>query len=257
VSGRRLDGFTIGRAMQNPELASSAAPPVASSPAGLLAASAALRETMVERQIRTFDVTDAGVLARMKSVPRELFVDENFVTLAYSDACLTVTGKTPRELTAPLILARLLKEARLAEGERVMVVAGASGYTAALIAGLVGEVVSLDDDEILSAKAQSNFSALGLANARAITCPLAQGAPAEAPFDLILVDGVSQGEFEPLLGQLREGGRLVAFVADAPGGRVGKASLFKRADGHVSARALFDATAGALSSFAKPKGFVF
>ena len=68
-----------------------------------LASSAALRETMVERQIRTFDVTDAGVLAGMKATPREFFVDQNLVTLAYSDACLTVTGVSPRELTAPLI----------------------------------------------------------------------------------------------------------------------------------------------------------
>ncbi len=235
--------------MQNPELAAAA-------PA-FLPSSDALRETMVERQIRTFDVTDAGVLARMRSVPRELFVDENLASLAYSDACLTVTGKAPRELTAPLILARLLKEARLCEGERVLVVAGASGYTAALIAGLVGGVVSLDDDEILTARAQAGFTTLGLANAKAVAGPLAQGAPNKAPFDLIFVDGVSQGAFEPLFGQLREGGRLVGIVADKAGARVGKATLFRRADGHVSARPLFDAAAGGLAAFAKPNGFVF
>lgn len=235
--------------MQNPELATAAA--------AFLPASAALRETMVERQIRTFDVTDAGVLARMRAVPRELFVDENLASLAYSDACLTVTGKAPRELTAPLILARLLKEARLCDGESVLVVAGASGYAAALIAGLVGGVVSLDDDDILTARAQANFATLGLANARALAGPLAQGAPDGAPFDLIFVDGVSQGAFGSLFGQLREGGRLVGVIADKAGARVGKATLFQNADGHVSARALFDATAGGLEAFAKPGGFVF
>ncbi len=235
--------------MQDTELATSSPAPLASS--------AVLRETMVERQIRTFDVTDAGVLARMRAVPRELFVDPNLATLAYSDACLTVTGAQPRELTAPLILARLLKEARLCEGERVMVVAGASGYAAALIAGLVGSVVSLDDDAILSAKAQANFSALGLNNVKTLTAPLALGAPGEAPFDLILVDGVSQGAFEALFKQLSADGRLVAIVANQAGARVGKATLFQSADGHVSARVLFDASAGALASFAKPQEFVF
>ena len=235
--------------MQNPELATSSAAP--------LAASAALRETMVERQIRTFDVTDAGVLARMREVPRELFVDPNLATLAYSDACLTVTGAQPRELTAPLILARELKEARLREGERVLVVAGGSGYAAALIAGLVGSVVSLDDDAILSAKAQANFSALGLNNAKTLAAPLAQGAPGEAPFDLIFVDGVSQGAFEPLFKQLSAGGRLVAIVAGEAGARVGKATLFQNADGHISTRVLFDASAGALAAFARPQAFVF
>ena len=222
-----------------------------------LASSAVLRETMVERQIRTFDVTDAGVLSRMKAVPREIFVDPQLVTLAYSDACLTVTGAGPRELTAPLILARLLKEARLCDGERVLVVAGGSGYAAALIAGLVGSVVSLDDDEKLNAMAQANFAQLGLANAKAITGPLAQGAKAEAPFDLILVDGVSQGEFSALFDQLGSDGRLIGIVADQAGARGGRATLFQRVGGHVSARALFDASAGGLAAFAKPREFVF
>lgn len=222
-----------------------------------LASSAALRETMVERQIRTFDVTDAGVLAGMKATPREFFVDQNLVTLAYSDACLTVTGVSPRELTAPLILARLLKEARIRAGERVLVVAGASGYAATLIAGLAGSVVSLDSDEKLTEMAQANFAALGLANAKAVTGPLEQGAPAEAPFDLIVVDGVSQGNFKSLLKQLRADGRLVGIVADQPGARGGTATLVQRAGDNVSARGLFDASAGGLPAFGKPVSFVF
>ena len=212
---------------------------------------------MVERQIRTFDVTDAGVLARMRDVPRELFVDPNLASLAYSDACLIVTGAQRRELTTPLILARLLKEAHPREGERVLVVAGGSGYAAALVAGLVDSVVSLDGDEVLSARARDAFVALGLGNATALTGPLAHGAPDDQPFDLILVDGVSQGAFEPLFGQLSADGRLVAIVAEQAGSRVGKATLFQRADGHVSARALFDASAGALAAFARPSEFVF
>jgi protein-L-isoaspartate(D-aspartate) O-methyltransferase len=235
--------------MQNPELATTSAAP--------FAASAALRETMVERQIRTFDVTDAGVLARMREVPRELFVDPNLASLAYSDASLTVTGAQPRELTAPLILARLLKEARLRETDRVLVVAGGSGYTAALVAGLVGSVISLDEDAVLSGKAQAAFSALGLGNVSTLVAPLAQGAPKDGPFDLILVDGVSQGGFGPLFDQLSADGRLVAFISEQAGSRVGKATLFQRAGGHVSSRILFDGSAGVLSAFALPREFVF
>ena len=235
--------------MHNPELALSSAES--------LAASAALRETMVERQIRTFDVTDAGVLARMRAVPRELFIDPQLASLAYSDALVTVTGAKTRELTAPLILARLLKEAHLREGENVLVVAGGSGYAAALVAGLVGSVVSLDEDEALAAKARGHFAALGLSNAKSIAAPLAQGAPQDAPFDFILVDGVSQGAFETLLSQTRDGGRLIAIVAEQAGVRSGIATLFQRDDGHVSARPLFEASAGGLAAFAKPREFVF
>lgn len=235
--------------MQNPDPRTYAA---ADAP---LAASAALRETMVERQIRTFDVTDAGVLARMGAVPRELFVDPALAPLAYSDACLTATGQAPRELTAPLILARLLKEASLQASDRVLVVASGSGYAVALIAGLVAKVVGLDPDAELNEKARANCAALGLTNVQFVTGPLEQGAL--GPFDLILVDGVSQGQFDTLFSELEEGGRLVAIVSERAGVRTGKAVLFKRADGHVSARNLFDATAGALAAFNKPAGFVF
>jgi protein-L-isoaspartate(D-aspartate) O-methyltransferase len=221
------------------------------------ASSAALRETMVERQIRTFDVPDLGVQARMREVPREIFVDPAQASLAYSDACLPLAGKTPREMTAPLILARLLKEAHLREGERVLVVAGATGYAAALIAGLVGSVVSLDDDETLSARAKANFETLGLANAKSVNGPLAAGAPGEGPFDAIVVDGASQGEFASLFSQISENGRLVAIVSQHPGARIGKATLFQRGGGQFSPRVLFDGAAGALAAFSKPPEFVF
>lgn len=221
------------------------------------ASTAALRETMVERQIRTFDVTDPGVQARMRTTPREIFVDPAHIGLAYSDARLILAGATPREMTAPLILARLLKEARLRQGERALIVAGATGYAAALVAGLVGSVVSLDDDEIFATRAKANFETLGLANAKSVAGPLAQGAPGQAPFDVIIVDGVSQGQFSALFAQLAENGRLIAVVSDQAGARNGKATLFQRVGGQISTRALFDASAGYLPAFAKPEAFVF
>ncbi|MCI4677937.1 protein-L-isoaspartate O-methyltransferase [Rhodoblastus acidophilus] len=221
------------------------------------ASSAALRETMVERQIRTFDVTDLGVQAQMKDVPREIFVDPAFAGLAYSDARLTLSGKSRREMTAPLVLARLLKEARLRENDRVLVVAGATGYAAALVAGLAGSVVSLDDDETFAARAQANFAALGLTNAKSLAGPLDAGASADAPFDAIIVDGVSQGAFGGLFGQLAEGGRLIGIVSAQAGAQFGKAILYLRVAGQASPRPLFDASAGALAAFAKPVEFVF
>ena len=221
------------------------------------AATAALRETMVERQIRTFDVSDLGVQERMRLVPREIFVDPAHESLAYSDARLTVTGAAAREISAPLIIARLLKEARLRPGEKVLVVGGASGYAAALAAGMVGQVVSLDSDAGLTAKAQVNFAALNLANVKAVTGPLEQGAAADGPFDLVLIDGVSQGKFDSLYGQIADGGRLVGIVGDAPGANVGKATIFARAGGNISARVVFDASASAIDSFAQPAEFVF
>ncbi len=218
---------------------------------------AALRETMVERQIRTFDVSDLAVQDRMKEVPREIFVDAAFVSLAYSDAGVTVTGARPRELTAPLILARMLKEAHVRKTDRVLVVSGASGYAAALLAGLAGSVFSLDEDEALAAKAEANFARLGLTNAKSLSGPLAQGASVQGPYDLILVDGVSAGQFDTLLGQLSDGGRLVALVGDAPGSRTGRAMIYTRVEGKSSPRAMFSASAPVLAAFAAQPSFAF
>jgi protein-L-isoaspartate(D-aspartate) O-methyltransferase len=218
---------------------------------------AALRETMVERQIRTFDVSDLAVQAQMKVVPREMFVDEAYASLAYSDARVLATGAAPRELTAPLILGRMLKEAHVRASDRALVVGGASGYAAALVAGLAAAVVSLDEDKALSARAQANFDRLGLANAKSVTGSLSAGAPAQAPFDLIVVDGVVSGSLDALGAQLSDGGRMVAIVGDAPGARTGLATLFVRAGDTVSPRGLFSASAAPLASLAAAPAFVF
>ncbi|MBB4198122.1 protein-L-isoaspartate(D-aspartate) O-methyltransferase [Rhodoblastus sphagnicola] len=218
---------------------------------------AGLRETMVERQIRTFDVSDLAVQERMKTVPREIFVDDAYVSLAYSDARVLVTGTSPRELTAPLILGRMLKEAHVRATDRALVVGGASGYAAALLAGLALSVVSLDEDAALSARAQASFTRLCLANATSVTGPLRQGAAAAAPFDLILVDGVVTGGLEALCDQLTEGGRMVAIVGDAPGARTGRATLFTRADSQTSGCGLFSASAATLTALTAPPVFVF
>jgi protein-L-isoaspartate(D-aspartate) O-methyltransferase len=211
----------------------------------------------VERQIRTFDVSDLAVQARMKTVPREIFVDDAYASLAYSDARVLTTGSSARELTAPLILGRLLKEALVRETDRALVVGGASGYAAALLAGLAANVFSLDEDAALSDKARANFEKLGLANAKSLTGPLANGGAASGPFDLILVDGVATGGFDALCEQLAEGGRMAAIVGDAPGARTGLATLFIRKDGKASSRGLFSASAAPLPALTAPPAFVF
>jgi len=218
---------------------------------------AALRETMVERQIRTFDVSDLAVQERMKTVPREIFVDDAYMSLAYSDARVLATGAAARELTAPLILGRMLKEAHVRETDRVLIVGGASGYAAALVAGLAAAVISLDEDVGLSARAKANFARLGLGNAKSVTGSLSAGAPGDAPFDLILVDGVVTGALDALGAQLAEGGRMVAIVGDGANARTGMATLFVRSGGALGSRGLFSASAAPLKQLAAAATFIF
>ncbi len=226
---------------------------------GLADPSARARRTMVDCQIRTFDVTDAALLARMLAVPRERFLPAGLRPLAYSDASLQLQsgapGAAPRSLPPPLILARLLQSARVMASDKALVVAAAGGYSTALLAGLAGAVVALEADPALFRELRANLDGFGLGGVRALCGPLAAGAPDEAPFDLIVIDGAVAAHLAPLLGQLSDGGRLVTILRLADG--TAKAVRYDKAAGAAGYRILFDAPAPALEAFAAAAEFTF
>ena len=129
------------------------ASPLAGSPRADLKDSKAQRQTMVDCQIRTFEVTDQLVIDRFASVPRERFLPDVFRDLAYSDIGFTASrsqGRTTRYLLPPLILARLIQGGRVGSSDRVLDVAGGSGYSAAILAGSrPASVEALESDEAL------------------------------------------------------------------------------------------------------------
>ncbi|WP_395667128.1 protein-L-isoaspartate O-methyltransferase [Methylocella sp.] len=219
--------------------------------------SAELRRTMVDRQIKTFDVTDAAVLARMLEVPRERFLPERLFPLAYSDAALPLEGEggARRTLLPPLVLARLIQGARIEPTDRVLVVAAAPGYSTALVAGLAAETTALESDSVLAAALRANLESAGLGAVKVIEAPLVAGASARAPFDVILVDGAVAARLDPLLDQLAEGGRLVAIQRLDDGSS--KAVRHDRAGGAVGARILFDAVHPTLEEFRAADAFTF
>ncbi len=231
--------------------------------AELVAASAEHRRTMVDCQVRTFDVTDQALLARMIEVPRELFLPPELAPFAYSDASLEFRpGKCAgarRVLPAPLVLARLLQSARIQPTDKVLDVGSAGGYAAALLAGLCGKVVTLESDPLLHDFTRANLDAFGLAKVEAICAPLDAGVPGQAPFDVIIIDGAVETGLEPLLAQLKNGGRLgtISRAAEDPTGRAGKAVLYERIDGSASFRTLFDAAAPVLEGFRRTPEFTF
>jgi protein-L-isoaspartate(D-aspartate) O-methyltransferase len=217
----------------------------------------ALRRTMVERQVRTFDVTDQEVIARMLAVPRERFLPDALATLAYSDGALDLPccdGAPPRRLLAPLILGRMLQASRVTRGDRVLDVGGGTGYSAALFAGLARSVVALEADAVFAKSARSALSALGISNVDVIEGPLA--GPVAGSFELIFVNGAAEANLEELLGALSPGGRLATiFRVD---GLVSRAVRFDKDDrGEIGRRSLFDANSPTLPGFAKAPAFVF
>ncbi len=217
------------------------------------------RRTMVDCQIKTFDVTDSAVLQRMLEVPRERFLPPGLEALAYSDASLQLrleaVGEAPRSLLPPLILARLLQGARVLPSDKALVVAAGPGYSTALLAGLVQEVVAVEFDEGLFDALRANIERAGMTNVRARLVPLVAGAPSEAPFDVILVDGGVAAKLEPLLAQLKDGGRLVTIQRMVDG--TGKAVRYDKTGGATGYRILFDASAPVLDAFRPEEEFTF
>jgi protein-L-isoaspartate(D-aspartate) O-methyltransferase len=106
---------------------------------------------------------------------------------------------------------------------------------------------------------RSNLDAFGLAKVQTILAPLAEGAPMEAPFDLIFINGAVEGNLEALFAQLKDGGRLVAIkpLPGDPTGRAGKAVRYEKIDGGTGYRVLFDASAPVLEAFRQEAQFTF
>jgi protein-L-isoaspartate(D-aspartate) O-methyltransferase len=210
-----------------------------------------LRRAMVDGQVRVNDVTDPRIIEAMLEIPRERFVPEARASLAYLDEDIPLGSG--RYLLEPMVLAKLAHALALKEDERVLDVGCATGYGAAVLARLAARVVALEEDPGLAAVAGRRLAELA-PTVSVMTGPLAAGAPGQAPFDAILIEGAIEVVPEALVFQLKEGGRLAAVIGS---GRMGRATLYTRVGGNLSARPVFDAGVPALPGFAAPREFVF
>ena len=221
------------------------------------------RRTMVDCQIRTFDVTDQRLIARLLAVPRERFVPDDMRDLAYSDVGLTIEPRAgeheSRYLLPPLILARLIQGAQVKPSDRVLDVAAGAGYSSAILAGLAAEVVVLESSSVRRQDLESRLADFGLGRLQVIERELAQGVAEATPYDVVFVNGAVETGFEALLKQLAEGGRLVAIVRSElnPTGLASKAFCFEKRNGQIGRRYLFDASAPILPAFRRPPAFAF
>ena len=214
------------------------------------------RVKMVDGQIRTVDVTSAPLLEAMLTVPRELFVDADRRDLAYIDEDVRIADGAagPRYLMEPSPLARLIQLAEVDAQDNVLDVGCATGYSAAILSRLARSVVALESDPALADTARSVLSQLGCANVEVVTGPLREGHAAKAPYDAILIGGSVEEIPEALLGQLGEGGRLVAVEGH---GNAGIARLYLKTAGIVTGRRTFNAAIKPLPGFERTHAFEF
>ena len=211
---------------------------------------AAARRNMVDGQIRTTDVTDLRVISAMLEVAREKFMPPGGTALAYLD--LDVPVGASRRLLRPMVLAKLIQAAELQATDRVLDAGCATGYGAAVLARIAGQVIALEQDAGLARAATAALSSQP--NVSVVSGPLADGWPQGAPYDVVVLEGATEVEPHALCQQLKDGGRLVCVQGSGPGC---KAMLYRRSDGEVGGRAVFDAPAALLPGFAKTPVFAF
>lgn len=218
---------------------------------------ARVRRMMVDHQLRTYDITDLGILTAMNEVPRERFAPQDKRALAYSDLSLPVAEGEggARHLLPPMIFGRLLQNLRLMAGERALVVAGGLGYEATVMARLGAKVVVAEPDAALAERTRELLAESGAGEVEVVAGGIAEGCPEKGPYDVIFVNGAAQKRPEALLAQLAEDGRLGIIVGD--GSRTSRASVFLRSGDTVGARAIFDAAAPLLPALREEPGFVF
>lgn len=214
------------------------------------------RLNMVESQVRPSDVTDRRILRAMSDIPREAFVPAQHKAVAYMDDAvpliLSSQGRVQRALLPPRTLAKMIQRAAIEADHAVLDVGAGTGYTAAILARMARKVVALEVDSTLAERATATLAAEKIANVTVKTGPLGAGSKTDGPFDAILVDGAVTDIPQDLLDQLKEGGRLVAVLAD---GGPGKVTVWIRSHGTYTSTEAFDATAAILPGFEKKPAF--
>ena len=210
------------------------------------------RRRMVDGQVRTADVTDLRVISAMLDVPRELFVPPAASVLAYLDLDLPVGASGSRRLLKPMVLAKLIHAADISGTDRVLDVGCVTGYAAAVLAHIVGQVVALEQDASLAKTARETLSSLP--NVSVVSGPLVNGWSQGAPYDVILLEGATEVEPQAFCSQLKDGGRLACVLGTGPGA---KAMLYRRSGAEMGGRTIFDASAALLPGFAKTPVFAF
>jgi protein-L-isoaspartate(D-aspartate) O-methyltransferase len=171
-----------------------------------------LRNLMVERQLIPRGIRDARVLKAMRKIPRHLFMDESVWDRAYDDMALPVgEGQT---ISQPYMVAVMTEFLDLRGDEKVLELGTGSGYQAAILAELSREVYTIERIQSLSERAGKVLGSLGYENMHLRVGDGTLGWPEAAPFDRILITAGAPEIPEPLIGQLSEGGMIVAPVGD-------------------------------------------
>jgi len=170
------------------------------------------RERMIERLREHYGINDKEVLKVMGSVPRHLFVPEAMKFQAYKDNALPIASK--QTISQPYIVAKMTELLELKPNSRVLEIGAGSGYQTVILAKLAGKVFSIERVEELAAEAKEKLQQFDIRNVTLKAGDGTNGWELYSPFDGILVAAGSPELPEPLLRQLKVGGKLVIPIGE-------------------------------------------
>ena len=173
------------------------------------------RLRMAERLRDHYQIKDERVLEVMARLPRHLFVPEAIKSQAYNDNALPISGG--QTISQPFIVARMTELLELTGQEKVLEIGAGSGYQTAVLASLTRKVFAIERLPNLADEAARRLQTLGISNVTVKCADGTTGWDAYMPFDAILVAAGSPSIPQPLVAQLRIGGRLVIPIGNESG----------------------------------------
>ena len=189
------------------------------------------RLAMVRDQIAARDVIDAAVLDVMRRVPRHRFVPDAYLSAAYEDHPLPIGyGQT---ISQPYIVAVMTEALKVRPGDRILEIGTGSGYQAAILDALGAAVYTVEIIPALAEQARARLADLGHTHTQVLAADGYFGWPEHAPFDAIIVTAAPDHLPQPLVGQLKDGGRLIIPIG--PTGSYQTLWLFEKVNGELLA----------------------
>lgn len=213
---------------------------------------AAARANMVENQLRPSNVDEGRILDAFLEVTRESFLPKRLRAVAYNDEDLDLGNG--RHLIEPLVLGRMLQVSRPRANEVALVVGCDTGYAAAVLSKLVATVFLIADDTEAATAIEAVLDELDCNNVVVQPGRAADGLPAQAPFNLILLAGSAPALPATFAAQLDDRGRMVGVVQK---GRFGKLTLLTRIGDAHGTTAPYDAWLPPVAGLQPAESFEF
>lgn len=208
------------------------------------------RTMMVDTQVRPNDVTKYPVIAAMLHSPREAFVPDARRDVAYSGENLNIAPG--RVLLEPRTLAKMIDALDLQPDDLVLDLGCGYGYCAHVLSQIAQAVVAVEGDPTMASEAESRLGQNGADNVVVVQARAETGAPAQGPYDAILIEGAIEVLPDAIADQLNEGGRIVALWQQ---NGMGVAQLGRKNDGRIAWRYAFNAHAPVLPGFSRRTEF--